>query len=146
MPNLSKYPDFNNQFDQDQQGVANFLRDVKINLEAGAFIPTYTGITGASSVTGRYQRIGSIIFVHYRVNSGGSFSIAAGDCLKLPIKPLQANGVNFLPQNSFTYAPYNSQALQHWYMDNTSQYIKCTTAVGTTTSPGFTVSGWYMVE
>ena len=124
MPNLSRYPDFNNDFGPDQQNVANFLRDIKTNFQSGTFVPTYQNVSGILNGFARFQRVGSILFVSYKLNCGGSYSVSVGDVLKLPLKPLQGNGVNFLPQNSFTYAPLGTSAVQHWYLDTTSQYIR----------------------
>ena len=148
MPNLSRYPDFDKDL-PDSPLVAGFLRDIKTNFQSGSFTPVYTGLTGVIQAYGRYQRVGSLVYVHYKITTT-TFTVAAGDVLKLPFKPLQASGAlsgtNQFPQNSFLYGQLGTNASQHWYMDTTSQYIKCPTAIGSTTAAGFTVSGWYLVE
>lgn len=148
MPNLARYPDFDTEL-PDSPLVASFLRDVKTNFQSGSFTPTYTGLTGVVAAYGRFQRIGSIVFVHYKIGTT-TYTVAAGDVLKLPFKPLQGTGAlagtNQFPQPFFAYGQLGTNATQNWYMDTTSQYIRCPSAIGSTTAAGFTVSGWYLVE
>lgn len=123
--------------------VSDLVRLLKTNFDSREFEVDHAG-ANVTSATGRYQRLGDLVFVTYRF-SGTSMSFSdSSQYITLPIKALtKANKstAHVFPTSTFLFATTNGDVLDNGHqLVNTDRIVPDATVSGVNE---LVVTGWY---
>jgi hypothetical protein len=142
---------FNNKLkslDGELQGYPNLaaqLKELKNCFTNEIFVPKTANITGASASYGKYQKLGSLVFVYIYFVSGGSFAVAANATITLPITPLLRNGTYPFSAHDFKFSQAGASTTQACWMDASNGLVKPNAAIAANAN-NWVFSGFYLVE
>jgi len=121
------------------------MKELKNYFTNEVFTPVTTNITGASASYGKYQRVGSLVFVFIYFVSGGSFAVASNATITLPIKPLLRGSTYPFSSHDFKFSQAGASTTQACWMDASNGLVKPNSAIAANAN-NWVFSGFYLVE